>query len=75
MADPKAETAPAAGSTDPAGVTGQAQKDATVPAGSAEKAGSADGGINAAITGAIPGRDPRPELDPADPGINASVVS
>jgi hypothetical protein len=67
MADPKADAAPAPGSA--AGVTpSQAQKGASGALAESD-------GINAHITDAIPGREPKPELAPDDPGINASVVS
>jgi hypothetical protein len=64
--------------TDPAGVTDQAKKTPAAKAEAAPKpdrSPDGDAGINAHLTDAIPGRDPKPEIDPDDPGINASVVS
>lgn len=68
--------------TDPAGVTDQARKEqpkapAGKPDAGAKKDRTQDGdpGINAHIIDGIPGREPKPEIDPDDPGINASVVS
>jgi hypothetical protein len=70
--------------TDPAGVTDQARKQpadgAPKPGGTAKKDRTPDGdpGINANITdlpGHAAGIGKGAELDPDDPGINASVVS
>jgi hypothetical protein len=70
--------------TDPAGVTDQAQKQPKAPAAKPEapakpeSAPDGDPGINANITdlpGHAAGIGKGAELDPDDPGINASVVS